>query len=66
MTLISCGPFPNYIFTFKWAFFVRILADLRTFYCEAKTTSVYKCLQASTTVYKFRKSLVGFLNQIFI
>ena len=52
MTLISCCLLKNYIITFKWAFFVRILADVHTFYYEANTTSVYNCLQASTTVYK--------------
>ena len=44
MTLISFCPLPNYNFTFKWALFVRLLATVRTFYYEAKTTSVYKCL----------------------
>ena len=48
MILISLCPLPNYIFTFKWASFVRILAGVRTFYYETKTSSVYKCLQAST------------------
>ena len=59
MTLISCCPLPNYILTFKWALFVRILAGVRMFNYEAITTSDYKCLQVSTTVYKL-------LNQIII
>ena len=45
MTLISCCPLPNYILTFKWALFVRILAGVRMFNDEAITTSDYNCLQ---------------------
>ena len=56
MTLISCCPLQNYILTFKWALFVRILAGVRMFNYEAITTSDYKCLQLSTS----------FLNQIII
>ena len=63
MTLISWCPLPNYIFTFKWALFIRILTGVRTFYYDAKTSSIYKCLQLSTS---FHKPLEGFLNQIFI
>ena len=44
MTLISFCPLPNYNLTFNWALLVRLLAGVR----EAKTTSVYQRLPAST------------------
>ena len=51
MTLISFCPLPNYIFTFRWALFMRILAGVRTFYYKAKTTSVYQRLQMLKSLY---------------
>ena len=45
MTLISFCPLPNYNLTFNWALLVRLLVGVRTFYYEAKTTSVYQRLQ---------------------
>ena len=51
MTLISCCPLPNYIFTLKWALFVRKLAGVRTFYYEAKTKSVYQHFQTLKRLY---------------
>ena len=61
MTLISCCPLKQYIITFKWALFVRILAGVRMFnYNEAITASNYKCLQASTTVYKLPEATSRF------
>ena len=65
MTFISLCPLPNYIFTIKWASFVRILAGVRTFYYETKTSSVYKCLQASTTVYKLPQASRSFFKPNF-
>ena len=52
MTLISCCPLPNYIFTLRWALFIRILAGVPVrFTMKQKlqaSTSVYKCLKVST------------------
>ena len=51
MTLIDCCPLPNYIFTFKWALFIRILAGVRMFYYKAKSASVYQRLQMPKSLY---------------
>ena len=48
MTLISLYPLPNYIFTFKWALFVSILAGVRTFYYEA--TRAANCRKIRTVL----------------
>ena len=41
MTLISCCPLPNYIFTFKWALFIRIMAG--TFRGTCTKSALYTC-----------------------
>ena len=74
MTFVSLCPLPNYIFTFKWASFVRILAGVHTFYYETICVCLcmkqkYKHLPASTNtckrlqMYKFLEICLNVLSE---